>query len=270
LTKHYRSDAKSVDQYLKCVNDVHSKISENKDVLLRYLTFVTREQEPVEVFRNLEAAFQAAAESPLIVGVNIVEREDGPLSMKDYKLHMMMFRYLKSKYDSVKCSLHAGELTLGLVKPEDLSFHINDAVFIARADRIGHGVDIPYEKDAFKLLQYMSAQKIPVEINLSSNEFILKVSGEQHPVMLYKNQNVPIIISTDDAGILRTNLTRQYVLLAQRYPDFGYKEIKDIIFNSVDYSFIEETQTKNLLRDSLKGKIALFEQQIIQLGANVK
>jgi adenosine deaminase len=37
------------------------------------------------------------------------------------------------------------ELTLGLVQPEDLTSHINDAVYTAGANRIGHGVDMAYE-----------------------------------------------------------------------------------------------------------------------------
>jgi adenosine deaminase/adenosine deaminase CECR1 len=43
--------------------------------------------------------------------------------MKDYWLQMVMFKYCHSLYPTVKYSMHAGELTLGLV-PEDLTWHI--------------------------------------------------------------------------------------------------------------------------------------------------
>jgi adenosine deaminase len=121
--------------------------------------------------------------------------------MKDYWLHMLMFKYCHSHFPDVKYTLHAGELTLGLVQPEELTWHISSAVYIAGANRIGHGVDIPYETNSYELLRYMSKNKIPVEINLSSNEFILKIKDDRHPIMLYKEFGVPIIISTDDSGI---------------------------------------------------------------------
>ena len=47
------------------------------------------------------------------------------------------------KYPNLKYSMHAGELSVGIVPPEDLSWHINSALFDAEANRIGHGVDIP-------------------------------------------------------------------------------------------------------------------------------
>ncbi|TEB40558.1 adenosine deaminase, partial [Flavobacterium circumlabens] len=101
-----------------------------------------------------------------------------------------------------------------------------DAIYVAGANRIGHGVDIAYEANSYDLLRYMAKNTIPIEINLTSNEFILKVKENRHPFSLYREFNVPIVISTDDAGILRTNMTEQYVLLAKRYPDVPYATIK--------------------------------------------
>jgi adenosine deaminase/adenosine deaminase CECR1 len=37
------------------------------------------------------------------------------------------------------------------------------------------------------------------------------------------------VISTDDAGILRTNMIEQYVLLASRYKDVSYADIKQYV-----------------------------------------
>lgn len=253
-----------VKQHVDQINMLHEKLKD-RAVTFRYLSFIKRETEPSLAFGGLLAAFQAAERSNLIVGVNIVEREDGPLSMKDYDLHMVMFRYLRSKFPNVKCSLHAGELSLGLVKPEDLTSHIRNALFIAGAHRIGHGVDISYEENVTEILTFMKRKKIPVEINLSSNEFILDVKGNHHPISLYRKYGVPIVISTDDAGILRTNLAHQYVLLATRYRSLSYDDIKSIIFNSIDHSFIEEDDLRKDLRRSLVEKMEMFEKSIIRI-----
>lgn len=155
--------------------------------------------------------------------------------------------------------MHAGELTLGLVQPEELTWHIGAAVHTAGANRIGHGVDMAYEKDAYDLLRYMAKKSIPIEINLVSNEFILKVKGSRHPLTLYKEFGVPIVISTDDAGILRTNMTEQYVLLAKRYKDISYNDIKKFVYNSINYSFIKEASVKKQLLKDLDNRFKKFE-----------
>lgn len=234
------------------------KIDDDK-FTMRYQNFVLRFMDPVDLFRNLTIAFISANDSKLVAGVNIVSPEHGENSMKDYWLHMLMFKYCHGKFPDVKYTLHAGELTLGLVQPEDLTWHINDAIHIAGANRIGHGVDIAYEANSYDLLRYMAKNNIPIEINLASNEFILKVKDGRHPFTLYKEFNVPIVISTDDAGILRTNMTEQYVLLAKRYPDVSYATIKQYVYNSINYSFIQDPSVKKQLLKDLDARFKTFE-----------
>ncbi|WPO77592.1 adenosine deaminase [Flavobacterium sp. KACC 22761] len=234
------------------------KIDDEK-FTMRYQNFVLRFMEPVDLFKNLVIAFISSSESKLTAGVNIVSPEHGENSMKDYWLHMVMFKYCHSKFPDVKYTLHAGELTLGLVQPEELTWHINDAIYVAGAKRIGHGVDIAYEANSYDLLKYMSKNNIPIEINLASNEFILKVKENRHPFTLYKEFNVPIVISTDDAGILRSNMTEQYVLLAKRYQDVSYATIKKYVYNSINYSFIQDESVKKQLIKDLDNRFKTFE-----------
>ena len=243
------------------INKLHNSLHIDDDTfIMRYQTYTIRTFEASEVFKRLLLAFDAASKNPLIVGVNILSPENNEVAMRDYWLHMQMFSYCHKKYPAVKYTMHAGELTLGLVKPEELTWHISSAVYDAGASRIGHGVDIPYEANSYALMNYMKEKGIAVEINLFSNEFILKVKGDRHPVTLYKEFNVPIVISSDDAGVLRTNLTEQYVLLASRYPEFTYDDIKKIIYNSINYSFIKETTVKERLLAKLDRDFTAFEK----------
>jgi adenosine deaminase/adenosine deaminase CECR1 len=245
------------------VAKLHNELKIDDDrFTMRYQNFVLRFMEPVDLFKNLVIAFISADSSPLMAGVNIVSPEDGETSMKDYWLHMVMFKYCHSRFPNVKYTLHAGELTLGLVQPEELTWHINAAIHIAGANRIGHGVDMAYEKDSYDLLQYMAKKDIPIEINLVSNEFILKVKENRHPLTLYKEFGVPIVISTDDAGILRTNMTEQYVLLAKRYKNITYADIKQFIYNSINYSFIKENSVKKQLVKNLDSRFKTFESRL--------
>lgn len=242
------------------VGKMHKELKiDDSQFTMRYQNFVLRFMEPVDLFKNLIVAFISADNSPLMAGVNIVSPEDGETSMKDYWLHMVMFKYCHSRFPKVKYAMHAGELTLGLVRPEELSWHINSAVYIAGANRIGHGVDIAYEDKSYDLMRYMAKNNIPVEINLGSNEFILKVKENRHPILLYKEFGVPIVISTDDAGILRTNMTEQYVLLAKRYKTISYADIKQFVYNSISYSFIQDPAVKKQLTLDLDNRFKAFE-----------
>src|SRR6185436_10418768 len=107
----------------------------------------------------------------------------------------------------------------------------------AGANRIGHGVDIAHETDAAELMAVMKQRPVVVEVNLTSNAFILGVKDEAHPVRLYARHGVPFVISTDDAGVSRTNLSGEYLLYASRYKP-SYDELKRVVYNSIRYSFL--------------------------------
>lgn len=253
-----------VEGFQKNLQALHNSLNlDDSAFTIRFQSAVNRNQPPLSFFVNLTAAFETANSHPLVVGVNILAPEHYETSMRDYWLHMQMFGFLRAKYGGVKCSLHAGELALGLVKPEDLTWHIGEAVHTAKADRIGHGVDLPYERNLAALLDSMAARKVAVEINLTSNEFILGVKDDRHPLLLYKTGGVPVVISTDDAGILRTGLTEQYVLLAKRYPSVSYADIKRFVFNSIDRSFINQDSVKEKLQERLNADFRKFEKDIL-------
>ena len=64
---------------------------------------------------------------------------------------------------------------------------------------------------------------------------------------------------------IRSSLTDQYVLLANRYRTISYAEIKEFVYNSIQYSFIEETGIKQKLRIQLDKDFMLFEKKILAL-----
>ena len=159
-------------------------------VEVRYIYQVLRDIAPEQVFAQTLLGFETVqasmdAKDDPWVGINFVQPEDGFVSMRDYTLQMKMVGYLHSVYPKVHISLHAGELASGLVPPEGLRFHIRQAVELGDAERIGHGVDVMYEDNARGLLKEMAQKHVMVEINLSSNEGILGVEGDEHPFSGY-------------------------------------------------------------------------------------
>lgn len=237
---------------------------DDTDFTLRVQTYVSRNNAPSKIFSGLYAAFAAAQNNPMIVGVNIVGPENGYVALRDYKLHMRMFRFLKQRFPSVHLALHAGELTLGMVPPEELRGHIRDAIEIAGAERIGHGVDVTYEDRPDQLLDTLKKKNIAIEVNLTSNAFILGVQKEAHPVTVYLRHHVPFIISTDDAGVSRNNLSGEYLLFVSRYKP-SYATLKQTVYNSIRYSFLAP-QDKTRQLQILDQRFAKFEADVAVLA----
>ena len=259
-----RNAQKAVSEHNTKIEDYFNTLPLNDDSFtMRVQNVVYRFLPAVESFQNMVLGFMSADQSKYIVGVNILAPEHHESAMQNYWLHMIMFKFCHQKFPKVKYSLHAGELTQNLVLPEDLSHHIQWAIYLAGAYRIGHGVDIANEENATEILQYMSKEKIAIEINLTSNAFILNVKPKHHPVNLYFLKNVPITINTDDAGILRTDLSEQFVILANNFPNIKYAKIKEIVFNGIEYSFIKEPEIKMRLKNNLEKKFSVFEKQMI-------
>ena len=268
-----KSAENTVETYINFINELDNMSNtfgnhlnvDTSDLVCRYQGYTSRGSEPLKVFAQLYVVHQACMQKEygngknVLRGCNIVAAENGEKSMLYYRLHMEMFKYLNDKFPGVLTSLHAGELTVGLMRPEHLTYHISLAINRAGANRIGHGVDLPFEPDSNETLAIMK-EKIPVEINLTSNEFILGVKGSEHPIMLYHQAGVPVIISTDDPGILRTSLTEQYTLAVVRY-GFSYEEIKSFVLNSITYAFLADDDKTELI-NKFNDLLAEFERKI--------
>ena len=257
---------KSTEDFVTRIHESAEGIDDER-FTMRYQTYVLRLLNPSQVFSSMVAAFKSAALGGKVVGVNIVGQESTMVSMRDYALHMKMFGFLKKAYPQVKVAMHAGELAMGDVPPEGLKFHINQALAVAGADRIGHGIDLAHEANAPAILRTMRTRDIPVEINLTSNAFINGVKGENHPLTLYRKYGVPYVISTDDAGVTRHTLSQEYVLLASRYqPD--YAEVKKTSYNSIRYAFLPAADKTRLTRQ-LDARFAAFEAAMAKLANTV-
>ena len=211
-------------------------------VQVRYIYQVLRDFPPEQVFAQTLLGFETIektreAGEPGFVGINFVQPEDSYLSMRDYTLQMTMLQYLHSAYPNVHISLHAGELAEGLVPPEGLRFHIRQAVELAHAERIGHGVDVTREDKSAELLKEMAARHIMVEINLSSNEGILGVAGANHPFPVYRAAHVPVALSTDDEGVSRIDITHEYERATREF-HLSYADLKNLARTSMEHNFL--------------------------------
>lgn len=206
-------------------------------VTVRYLYQVLRAVPKEQVFAQIVAGFETAGADPRVVGLNLVQPEDNRVALRDFDLHMRMLDYLHGVYPKVHISLHAGELAPGLVRPQDLSFHIRESVEVGHAERIGHGVDVMDERDAKELLTGMARRHILVEICLTSNDLILGVRGADHPLPVYLRAGVPVALATDDEGVSRSEMNWEYLRAVETY-HLDYATLKRMVRDSLEHSFL--------------------------------
>jgi adenosine deaminase len=206
-------------------------------VQIRLLYQVLRGFPKEQVFAQTLLGFETASADPRFVGINLVMPEDGYVSMTDYALQMKMVGFLHTLYPKVHITLHAGEIAPGLVTYEGLCCHVRLAVEVGHAERIGHGVDVMFENHPYDLLKEMSANHVMVEINLTSNDVILGVSGKNHPLPLYRRFGVPVALSTDDEGVSRIDLTHEYVRAVETYA-LSYADLKQMVRTSLEHNFL--------------------------------
>jgi adenosine deaminase len=206
-------------------------------VKIRFLYQILRANSPQQVFAQTLLGFEVASVDPDVVGLNFVQPEDAFLAMNEYSRQMRMLDYLHSVYPHVHISLHAGELAPGMVPPAGLRFHIREAIDLGHAERIGHGVDVMEETDPQALLREMASRHVMVEINLTSNDVILGVSGNMHPLPSYLAAHVPVALSTDDEGVSRIDLTNEYTRAALEF-NLSYAQLKDLARTGIEHSFL--------------------------------
>lgn len=221
------------------------------NVQARYLYQVARGLPKEMVFAQILAGFELASKDPRVVGLNLVMAEDWYVPIHDFNLHMQMLDFLHRLYPKVHITLHAGELTPQLVPPEEL-FHIRASVTQGHAERIGHGVDVMQESDPEALLRLMAKQKVLVEICLTSNDVILNVTGDHHPLPMYLKFGVPVALATDDPGVSRGDITQEYQRAAETY-HLSYLDLKRFARASLEYSFLPG---ESIWKDSDKNVLA--------------
>ncbi|HEX4456428.1 MAG TPA: adenosine deaminase, partial [Polyangia bacterium] len=212
-------------------------------IATRYQVYISRSGAAPAVFAQMVAAYEAAKVEPRLVALNLVGPEDGTTALKNYDLQMAMLQYLSGVYagqSPLRLALHAGELAAQYM-PSGYTIpavdHVQKAVEIAGAERIGHGVDIAQESASATVLSELAAKKILVEVCLSSNAQILLVTGTAHPLAQYRAAGVPVALATDDQGVSRSSMAGEYVR-AVTDQKLGYLDLKELSRNSLEYSFL--------------------------------
>ncbi len=213
---------------------------------LRYQYQVLRAFPRVSVFAQMLAGFEMASVDPRVVAINLVQSQDEYNALADFALHMRMLDYLHRIYPKVHITLHAGELTPGQVPPEQfLVSHIRESIGVGHAERIGHGLDIVYERNAPAILAEMARKHILVEDCLFSHEVVRGMTGRDNVLPIYLRNHVPIALATDDEAVVRSDLTASFERAVLGY-GIDYPTLKEFVRNSLRYAFVDPATRRRL------------------------
>ncbi|MEM7362986.1 MAG: hypothetical protein AAF525_03115 [Pseudomonadota bacterium] len=229
----------SLDQFERRVDDRIQAAGKNPTEMpvVRYVGSLNRVADINQFFITAVIIMSVIAADERVVAINMVAPEDATLSRRQFDDQMKILDFLWNELGRPAVTLHGGELVLRDSPVEPMRNRIRRTIDEGHAQRIGHGISVAWEEDVVGLLEQMRRDGVMVEINLTSNEVILGIRNDDHPLQLYRRAGVPVCFTTDDEGVNRSNLTMEYVKAVQRY-DLSYGELKDMTRNCLEYSFL--------------------------------
>lgn len=125
--------------------------------------------------------------------------------------------------------VHAGEQL-----PEEVARREVREAMALGANRIGHGIHCYQDQD---LLDELCDRNLPLEICLTSNLMTQTIEDLRvHPLLIFMDAGVPVVLSTDDPVYFQTTLEKEYGLLESVF-ELDNESIEEIWRNSVEYSF---------------------------------
>jgi adenosine deaminase len=204
---------------------------------------------PVDELAASTLKLLALPPSKILIGVNLVNNEDGnPALEKGQPIYVPILKAVEAHRSELHRTIHAGEL--------GDSRNVRDALILG-AERIGHGVALA---DDPVTLEYARLHHVPIEANLTSNVRLRVVrSYRDHPFLRFLRLGLPVSLSTDDEGILGTDINGECTKAIVE-TDINYWELRELAWNSLETAFVEEP-IKRQLEDKLAAQLAAFEKR---------
>ena len=206
-----------------------AEFSNYYDKLFSVMSYAQDQQIFAAASTALVRAAVALAEDGLpIVGLDLAGAEAGnPADTHAHAFDIAHERFLRK-------TVHAGEA----YGPES----IFQAITALHANRIGHGTHLfrhdlvsdPRIEDPKRytrqLVNYIASERIPIEVNLTSNLQTLPeiASVAEHPLREMIDHSVSANICTDNRLVSRTTVTRELTLAAEQL-DLDVKQIKRLV-----------------------------------------
>eukprot|EP01080_Neovahlkampfia_damariscottae_P012692 gene12692-6586_t len=174
-----------------------------------------------------------------ICGYDLVGHEDGPGSHNSLHFvenQLRIMKEAKEKNVDFKFIIHGGESLDAIENLYDL--------ILLESKRIGHGFNLfRYPK----LYDLIKEKDICLEVCPISNHVLGYVDDlRNHHAIGYLANNIPMVISPDDPGMMGYQGVTHDYFVAMVYWDLDLSGIKKLILNSIKYSTLYSDQKKDL------------------------
>ena len=187
----------------------------------------------------LSAVVEQRAKNPeRVKGFDLVEEEDRTNTNLFYVEELLAAkRDAQRRGMSLPLYLHSGETNWA--ENENLY----DAVLLG-ASRIGHGVAL------FKhplLMEIVRTRGITIEICPTSNQILGYVPDlRNHPAANYINAGLSVVLSPDDAGIMRNSLSHDFYVAFMAW-GLDLRDLKQLAMNSLLHSAMNPDEKRRAL-----------------------
>ncbi|MDC8104618.1 adenosine kinase [Chryseobacterium sp. B21-037] len=196
--------------------------------------------DPQAVGKQLETAFELKKEFPdVISGFDLVADEAAGNSIYSFREDWAKLNELSKKYGvKMPLFLHAGE---------SVSVFNKNMIDIASLDnpRIGHGLNLIYFP---KTMELIKKQNKLVEVSPISNQVLGYVSDlRNHPARVLLSNGIQCSINSDDPSVYGYEGLGYDFWVAYVYWELDVKALKKLVFNSINYSSLNESEKKQSL-----------------------
>ena len=205
------------EQNFPPIFDALQREAARSPIQVRWIFDAVRQFGPEQAQPVFHLAAERAGDGVVAIGLGGDEvRGPAPLFAE-------LFR--EARDNGLRLTCHAGEVA----GPES----VWQALEIG-AERIGHGIR---SIDDPKLVAYLAAKRIPLEVCITSNVRTGAVASlKEHPVKRLHDAGVPIILNTDDPALFGCTLTSEYELAGREF-GFTAAELAGLAENALAYAF---------------------------------
>ena len=181
------------------------------------------------VFDSIEAGSRFIGQGVVAIDLAAEEREGFA--------HKYVEAMRLAKEKGFRITIHAGETGFGK--------NVRDAIILLGAERIGHGVFIYNDKEAYKLVK---ENGITLEMCPKSNiDTKAVINYNDHPIYNYHKDDIKINISTDNRMVSNINLNEETRNVFKTF-NITLEQYKEMYINSVNAAFCNDETKRELLK----------------------
>ncbi|MFC2117617.1 adenosine deaminase [Bacteroidota bacterium] len=212
------------------VESIAKGSSKNPDIKINLIVDLVRDYGPDNEMKTLYEINEVKNYGIIGVGIGGSEHQYPPELFKNI--------YEKARDFGLYTTAHAGEAS----GPDSIWGAIREL----KVDRIGHGTRAIEDTE---LMEYLSANKIPVELCILSNLRTKVINSiEEHPVKTFIDMGIPVSINTDDPKMFGNSLSDEYKTLREVF-GFSDKDILEIILNSINTTWLTQEEKEELVSE---------------------